>query len=54
MSCPRCAGLMVPVGLIDWDSMCTSCPAYRCLSCGNVIDAVMAQHQQSPDNSVPE
>jgi hypothetical protein len=48
MACPRCAGLMVPVGLIDWESTYLPCPAYQCVCCGNVLDAVIATHQQQP------
>ncbi len=48
MSCPRCAGLMVPVGLIDWDGAYLLCPAHKCMNCGNVVDAVIAGgHQYS-------
>jgi hypothetical protein len=54
MCCPRCAGLMIPVGLIDWEGTYLPCPAYKCVSCGNVVDAVIAKHQQQPHAVVPD
>jgi len=48
MSCSRCAGLMVPVGLIDWESTYLPCPAHKCVNCGHVTDALISSHQQHP------
>ena len=54
MSCPRCAGLMVAVELIDWEGAYTPCPAQKCVSCGNVIDTLIAtHHQQQPGRRRP-
>jgi hypothetical protein len=36
MSCPRCAGLMVAIALIDWDGTYLHYPAQKCVTCGNV------------------
>jgi hypothetical protein len=46
MSCSRCAGLMVPLGLIDWEGTYLSCPAHKCVACGHVTDAVIAGHHE--------
>jgi hypothetical protein len=46
MSCSRCAGLMVPVALIDWESSYVPCPAHKCVSCGHVSDGVIARHHE--------
>jgi hypothetical protein len=48
MECSRCAGLMVPVGLIDWEGTYLSCPAHKCVACGHVTDAVIAGHHEQP------
>ena len=55
MTCPRCAGLMVSVGLIDWESTYLECPAHKCVACGHVTDAVIEHHhEQCPaQNSLP-
>lgn len=54
MSCPRCAGLMVPVALVDWEWTYMQCPAHKCVSCGNVMDSLIAKHQQQPNVVLPE
>ena len=54
MECPRCAGLMVPVGLVDWEGTYIQCPAQKCVSCGNVIDSVIAKHRQLAEPSYSE
>ena len=54
MECPRCAGLMVPVALIDWEGTYIHCPAEKCLSCGNVVDSVIAKHRQLSEPSYSE
>ena len=46
MSCSRCAGLMVPIGLIDWEGTYLTCPVHKCVACGHVTDAVIASHQE--------
>ena len=37
MECPRCAGLTVPVALIDWEGTYIHCPAEKCLSYGSSL-----------------
>jgi len=54
MSCPRCAGLMIGIALIDWEGTYLHYPAQKCVSCGNVMDAVIAQHHQQPHLVVPK
>ena len=46
MTCSRCAGLMVSVGLIDWDNTYMTYPAHKCVSCGHITDAVIAHHHE--------
>jgi hypothetical protein len=46
MECPRCAGLMVPIALMDWEGTYVHYPAHKCVCCGNVMDAVIAQHRE--------
>jgi hypothetical protein len=46
MSCSRCAGLMVPLGLIDWEGKYLSCPAHKCVACGHETDTVIARHHE--------
>ena len=55
MSCSRCAGLMVPVGLIDWEGTYLSCPPHKCVACGYVTDAVIQRHreQRPAQDSLP-
>ena len=45
MSCPRCAGLMVPVALEDQESTYVKYPALKCVACGNVLDPLIARHR---------
>jgi hypothetical protein len=54
MSCPRCAGLMVSIALVDWEGTYRHWPAHKCVCCGNVVDAVIAQHHQPTSVVVPE
>lgn len=48
MTCSRCQGLMVEDHLFDFEGtsghMWTT--SLRCMNCGHVHDAVMAQHRQ--------
>jgi hypothetical protein len=39
MHCLRCHGLMVPIWLEDAESSTLCFPGWRCLLCGEVIDA---------------
>jgi hypothetical protein len=54
MECPRCAGLMVPVGLVDWEGTYIHYPAQKCLCCGNVVDALIAMHRQPAEPLCPK
>jgi hypothetical protein len=54
MSCRRCAGLMVSIALIDWEGTYMQCPAHKCVSCGNVMDAAIAQHLERTHVAVPQ
>jgi hypothetical protein len=54
MSCPRCAGLMVSIALIDWDGTYLHYAAHKCMNCGNVVDSVIAEHQQQCHALAPE
>jgi|RhiMetdeSRZDD1v2_1073273.scaffolds.fasta_scaffold50941_5 uncharacterized Zn finger protein len=46
MSCPRCAGLMVNEVLEDHESTYLQCAAFKCLSCGEIIDATILRHRE--------
>jgi predicted RNA-binding Zn-ribbon protein involved in translation (DUF1610 family) len=46
MPCPRCAGLMV-VSCIYCAEWARHTEFYRCVSCGNVVDRVIVQHQRA-------
>ena len=48
MSCPRCAGLMVIEVLEDYESTYLQCDAFKCLSCGEIIDATILRHRERP------
>lgn len=43
MTCRRCEGLMCPAELRDWESSPSQdCPeAFRCITCGEIVDAVI-------------
>ncbi|TKS57774.1 MAG: hypothetical protein EWM73_03736 [Nitrospira sp.] len=48
MTCGRCDGLMVDERICDWEvtegDRCTD--GYRCLLCGNIVDAVIAGNRR--------
>jgi len=46
MSCPRCSGLLVPESLEDRESTYLKCSAFKCVSCGNVVDPLITKHRQ--------
>ena len=54
MSCPRCQGIMVSVRLED--AMVSSGPellgGWRCLTCGEVLDPVIASNRRAPVHPV--
>jgi len=43
MNCLRCGGLVIPHDVTEERETCS---ASRCLSCGDVVDAVILQHRQ--------
>ena len=45
MSCGRCGGLLLAYDFLEADS---PCQASRCLSCGDVVDAVILEHRAFP------
>lgn len=45
MACLRCGGLMESVLLEDRESTYCKCPGLRCLSCGDILDDLIAQHR---------
>ena len=45
MTCQRCSGRMMPHALCDWEDTYMKIPAWRCVNCGEVIDAVILQHR---------
>jgi hypothetical protein len=51
MECPRCAGLMVQIALIDWEGTYIHYPAQKCVCCGNVVDALIATHRQQAEEA---
>ncbi len=46
--CPRCRGLMVNEQYVDWESN-NDFEGWRCFSCGNVWDGVIADNRISVD-----
>lgn len=52
MECPRCKGLMVQERFEDMldDTGCLCFKGWRCIICGEILDAVIASHRESrPD-----
>lgn len=47
MRCPRCQSLAVPEVFVDYeaDSGAMSFLGYRCLTCGDVLDATILRHR---------
>jgi bacterioferritin-associated ferredoxin len=45
MECSRCGGLMVEVMLEDRESTFLPCVGIQCVSCGDIVDEVIAQHR---------
>lgn len=48
MNCPRCKSMMVPHFIYDAyvDFAGSGLGAWRCVSCGNVVDPVILQNRQ--------
>jgi hypothetical protein len=38
----------MPHALCDWEDTYMKIPAWRCVNCGEVIDAVILQHREQP------
>ena len=47
MSCPRCRGVMIAQDLHDHHGTYLPLPGWRCLSCGEVLDATILTNRQS-------
>ena len=47
MSCPRCRGVMISQDLHDHHGTYLTLPGWRCLSCGEVLDATILTNRQS-------
>lgn len=47
MECSRCGGLLVSVILEHHESTLSPCLALRCITCGNVCDALIAHHRSA-------
>ena len=50
MSCPRCCGVMIAQDLHDHHGTYLTLPGWRCLSCGEVLDATILTNRQSVKN----
>jgi hypothetical protein len=50
MSCPRCRGVMIAQDLHDHHGTYLTLPGWRCLSCGEVLDATILTNRQSAQN----
>jgi len=50
MKCFRCQGLMVTITLVDAERSTSmgSLPAWRCLTCGEVLDAGIVNNRKQP------
>ena len=48
MSCPRCHSLLVPEVFVDYeaDDGSMSFLGYRCVICGNILDATILRHRR--------
>ncbi len=50
MRCSRCGGLMTREAFTDLlDSMERVCDGWRCVNCGEIIDAVVMRNRTRPD-----
>ena len=47
MTCQRCSGRMVPHALQDWEDTYMKIPAWRCVNCGEVVDALILRHREA-------
>jgi hypothetical protein len=46
MKCPRCKGLLVRDRLLDLQDTAWHIDAWRCVSCGEVLDAVILANRR--------
>lgn len=56
MTCQRCDGLMVRERYdnLELDSAGYEISGWRCLNCGAIVDALIADHHQSPHKTEPD
>ncbi len=52
MECQRCQGLMVPDRAYDLLDSDVHCDVWRCVACGNVIDAKILHHRDTQPNTM--
>ncbi|MGE3151968.1 MAG: hypothetical protein AB7G48_11680 [Nitrospiraceae bacterium] len=54
MTCERCEGLMVSELICDLQELSSDLRAngYRCLLCGNLVDAVILENRRRSTNAV--
>lgn len=52
MSCSRCQGLMVREFIVDLHVSPTGGRAWRCVSCGHLVDPVIASNRQRYQRAV--
>lgn len=54
MSCDRCNGLMVSERMYDFQGMSSDLrvDGYRCLLCGNLVDAVILENRSRSTDAV--
>ena len=51
ITCQRCSGMMMRHEIYDWEDNYRQTPAWRCVNCGEVVDALILQHR--PNGNVP-
>ncbi|MBK9946298.1 MAG: hypothetical protein IPP12_03810 [Nitrospira sp.] len=54
MTCERCDGLMVSERICDLQGMSSDLQAdgYRCLVCGNIVDAVILENRRRSTDAI--
>lgn len=53
MSCSRCQGLIVREFVVDLHVSPTGGSAWRCVSCGHLVDPVIISNRQQCQQAVP-
>jgi len=46
MTCPRCAGSMMPLDLHDHEGTYLTLPGWRCIACGEVLDPTILANRR--------